>query len=280
MDRDIASGDSNMATGGRYGSNNQDSVLVVEIRTFHEEYSDEKNHKFKRRMDEVFYIVKDGRIIIPEKNNKNMHMGIDENVWTGDYKKRSLFQKMKGTRTSDIEVLGINPNPFSVTVPINVRLSTSETVPGTCTVDFLCDLHTEQSINALSGLVHDDFAEHYRDLEVLEEIYMMTENGMSKKLRGYISDCSLDVLSDYEGTFDVTKKLRSALFDNLRTDVSFAGKGLIIQRSVARFDESISEKIMKMRAEGKIQMAEDQIKHERKMMVLQFTSEEYDAING
>lgn len=203
-------------------------------------------------------------------------MGMRRNVTTKDYRKKSLFKKLKGDASS-ISVLGINPNPFSVTVPINVRLSTSESIPGTCTVDFLCDMRSEDSINALSSLVHDDFAVHEPGLE---EIYIMTERGMSEKLRGYIGDCSLDVLSDYEGTFDVTKKLRSALFDNLRTDVSFARKGLLIQRASARFDASISERIMKMRAEGKLQISEDQIKHERNMMVLEFTGEEYDAING
>lgn len=276
MGRDIVSGDSNMINGGRYESNNQESVLVVEIRTFHDEFSNEKNHKFIRRSDEVFYVIDDGEIIMPEKNDKNLYMGTRKDIWTNDFQKRSFIQKLRGKKIPSIKVLGINPNPFSVTVPINVRLSTSESIPGTCTVDFLCDIRSEDSINTLSSLVQDDFADHIKGLE---EIYRMTEKGMSMKLRGYIGDCSLDVLSDYDRTFDVTKKLRSALFDNLRTDVAFANKGLIVQRSLVRFDESISEKIMRMRTEGKVQIAEDQIKHERNMMVLEFTDEEYDAIN-
>lgn len=275
MEKDVVSGDANMVTGGRYESNNQEQVLVVEVRTFHSEYSDEKNHKFVRRSDEVFYAINDGEIIMPSKNEKNLLMGTRKNICTKDLQKQSLLQKLRRNQPS-FKVLGINPNLLSVTVPISVRLSTAEAVPGTCTVDFICDIRSEDSINALSSLVHDDFAEH---MPGVEEISRMTEGGMSRKLRGYIGDCSLDVLSNYNETFNITKKLRSALFDNLRSDVAFAGKGIIIQRSSVRFDESISEKIMRMNAEGKVQLAEDSIKHNRNMLILEFTNEEYDSVN-
>jgi len=273
MDREIVAGDSNMAKGGRYGSNNQESVLVVEKRTFHQEDSYDKDPKFKRRMDEVFYIIKDGCIQMPPKNDKNLLMGSWKDVRIKDHEKVSFFNKLKGVPTPEIEVLGINPNTFSVTSPITVRLSTAELVDGTCTVDFQCDLRSADSINTLSGFIHDDFAEHIKGLE---EIWIMTECGMEKKLRGYIGDCGLETLPEFSSTYDLQKRLRSALFDNLRTDVAFSNKGLVVRRSVARFEAGSAEKIMRMKAEGKIQLAEDQIKHERNVMLLMFTNEEND----
>ncbi len=276
MDREIVAGDSNMAKGGRYGSNNQESVLVVEKRAFHQEYSNEKDPKFKRRMDEVFYIIKDGDIQMPPKNDKNLLMGCRKDIRIKDHEKVSFFNKLKGASTPDVEVLGINPNTFSVTSPITVRLSTAELVDGTCTVDFQCDLRSEDSINSLSSLINDDFADHIKGLE---EIWIMTESGMEKKLRGYISDCGLETLPEFASTYDVQKRLKSALFDNLRTDVAFSNKGLVVRRSVARFDAGSTEKIMQMKAEGKIQLAEDQIRHERNMTLIEFTDEENDLVD-
>lgn len=60
---------------------------------------------------------------------------------------------------------------------------------------------------------------------------------------------------------------------------NLGSKGLDVVRANIRFGESVTEKIMRLRSEGKIKMAEDEIKFEGRMLTIDLSRKEYRNIH-
>ena len=261
----IAPGDKNMIAGGMNDGTNQSAIPVVEVREY---VGAEKDHEFTRNKTMMYFIIRNGALDLSKGLN-----GITTNIKLKNYAKTGFFKK-----PDKIEIFGVNPNPITITVPVTVRLSDATTVDGTLTVDFQCDTSSEESINRLMSLTVDESV--VTDVESFERYTRLNGNGLATMLSAFVADCGLDAFYQEDRVSDLRKIIRNGFYDKLFTEQAFSNKALKPGRASVRFGETQEETIIRLRTEGKIQLTEDSIKHDRKMMVIDFSKDEYEAMKG
>ena len=257
----IKAGDREMAAGGSAEGANQEKAIVIILKEWN---SQDRSHVFRREPSLTYYVLKDG-----EFSKDATCRNITHDMKVSDYDGKKLFRA-----ASRVQFFGINTNPVNIIVPVSVRLSDATAIDGTISIDVVCDPKCpEKAITMLNG---DYIA---RERQGFESITYLSADALSKIIRNAVGDCGLDALSDFEKTFDIAKRIRNALFDELDRDVALTGKGLGIVRASIRFSEANSEKIMRLKAEGKIQMAEDEIEFDKRMLKIDLARKEYRAIH-
>ena len=258
----VAPGDRNMAGGGAAEGANQANQIVVVLK---EPLTDDRKYVFKREPHLTYYAMQDGEF--PENPRfKN----IKRDMCIRDFDGKRFLRRPKR-----VSFLGINTNPVSIIVPVTVRLSDATSVDGTISIDFACDPANPDKIVSMLGTDYSK-ARTYG----FEKQTYLTADALSTMVRNVIGDCGLDALSGYDKTFDIAKRIRTSVFDELDKDVAISSKGLEVVRASIRFSEANTEKIMRLKSEGKIKMAEDEIEFEKRMLKIDLARKEYKAIHG
>ena len=258
----VKAGDRDMLSGSAAEGGNQEKAIVVVLIEYN---SNDRNYTVRRDPSLTYFVLKDGGF-----SNDPSYRNVTHDMRISDYDGKKLFRA-----ASRVQFFGINTHPTNIIIPVSVRLSDATSVDGTISIDVACDPRCpEKSITLLNG----DFCtkEHYG----FENRTLVTADSLSKHIRNTVADCGLDALSDFGQTFNIIKQIRSAVFDKLYTDVKLSSMGLEIVRASIRFGEAMAEKIMRLRAEGKIQMAEDEIEFDKRMLKIDLAKKEYEAIHG
>lgn len=258
----VAPGDRNMAVGGVAEGGNQASVIVVVMK---EPLTDDRKYTFKREPYLSYFIMQEGGF-----SNDPAYRDIKHDMRIKDYDGKKFFRGSKR-----VAFLGININPVNIIVPVTVKLSDATTVDGTISIDFACDLKEPDKVSSMLGT---DYSKE-RVIGYERQTYLTAE-ALSTLVRNAIGDCGLDALSGYDKTFDIAKRIRITVLEELDKDVAISSKGLSVVRASIRFSEANTEKIMRLKAEGKIQMAEDEIEFEKRMLKIDLARKEYNAIHS
>lgn len=258
----VAPGDRNMAAGGAAEGGNQANMIVVILR---EPLTDDRKYIFKREPYLSYFVMQDGGF-----SSNPTFRDIRHDIRLGDYDGKKLLHKAKR-----VAFMGMNTNPVNIIVPVTVKLSDATTVDGTISIDFACDIKEPDKVSSMLGT-------DYRKERVYgyERQTYLTAEGLSTLVRNAIGDCGLDALSEYDKTFDIAKRIRVSVLEELDKDVAISSKGLDVVRASIRFSEANTEKIMRLKAEGKIQMAEDEIEFEKRMLKIDLARKEYNAIHS
>ncbi len=258
----VTSGDKNMVAGGAAEGGNQATQIVVILK---EPLTEDRKYTFKREPYLTYFALQNG-----ELSDEPSCRNIRHDMRIGDYDGKKFLRGSKR-----VSFLGINTNPMNIIIPVTVRLSDATSVDGTISIDFACDPKNPDKVASMLGTdYHKERTYGYE-----RQTYLMAD-GLSTLVRNAIGDCGLDALSEYEKTFDVAKRIRSSVFEELDHDVAISSKGLEVVRASIRFNEANTEKIMRLRSEGKISMAEDEIEFEKRMLKIDLARKEYKAIHG
>lgn len=258
----VAPGDRNMAAGGAAEGGNQANAIVVILK---KPLTDDRKYVFKREPYLTYFALQDGGI-----SDNPSFRGIKHDMRISDYDGKKFLRGAKR-----VSFLGINTNPTNIIIPVTVRLSDATSVDGTISIDFSCDPKNPENVSSMLGT---DYRKE-RTYGSEKQTYLMAE-GLCTLVRNAIGDCGLSALSEYEKTFDIAKRIRTSVFEELDRDVAISSKGLIVVRASIRFNEANTEKIMRLRSEGKIKMAEDEIEFEKRMLKIDLARKEYRAIHG
>ena len=257
----VTPGDRNMAAGGAAEGGNQANQIVVILK---EPLTDDRKYSFKREPYLTYFALQDGEVS-DEPSGRN----IKHDMRICDYDGKKFLRGAKR-----VSFLGINTNPTNIIIPVTVRLSDATSVDGTISIDFACDSKNPDKVASMLGT---DYRKE-RTYGEEKQTYLMAE-GLSTLVRNAIGDCGLDALSGFDKTFDIAKRIRTSVFEELDHDVAISSKGLEVIRASIRFSEANTEKILRLRSEGKISMAEDEIEFEKRMLKIDLARKEYRAIH-
>ncbi|WP_400249730.1 hypothetical protein [Methanomethylophilus alvi] len=258
----VAPGDKNMAAGGAAEGGNQTNQIVVILK---EPLTNDRKYSFKREPYLTYFALQDGGV-----SDNPSHRCINHDMRISDYDDKKFLRGSKR-----VSFLGINTNPINVIIPVTVRLSDATSIDGTISIDFSCNPKNPERVVSMLGT---DYRKE-RTYGSEKQTYLMAD-GLSTLVRNAIGDCGLNALSEYEKTFDIAKRIRTSVFEELDRDVAVSSRGLDVIRASIRFSEANTEKIMRLRSEGKIKMAEDEIEFEKRMLKIDLARKEYEAIHG
>lgn len=254
-------GDRSMTAGGASEGGNQDNEVVLILRKLQTGVND-RNYVFEREPALTYFILRNGEL-------DPSHEMIRRDMCVRDFDDKRLFRPGKS-----VTFFGVNPHPMNIIVPVSVRLLDATSVDGTISIDFACNVSCPDK---LLGMLNSDYVDKCQyGVEVQTRL---TSNNLSKMIRNVIGDCGLKILSKFDKTLGVIENISVALFEILDRDLGISSKGLDVVRANIRFGESVTEKIMRLRSEGKIKMAEDEIKFEGRMLTIDLSRKEYRNIH-
>ena len=259
----VAPGDRDMVAGGSSEGGNQKEVIVALLR---EPTTNDRKYLLKREPYLQYYVMQDG-----DFSDNSSFKCIKHDMRICDYDDKKFLRGSKR-----VSFFGINTNPVNIIIPVSVRLSDASSVDGTASIDFVCDPKNPEGAISMLGT---DYSFGPINAGYEKHTYLTAE-GLCSLVRNAIGDCVSTSMSECEKTLDIVKKIRTSIFEEMDKDVSFASKGLNIVRASIRFNEANTEKIMRLRSEGKIEMAEDEIEFEKRALKIDLARKEYQAIHG